>query len=69
MGRKISSQLTLSIVNGKIGSVFYTTNEDRYVTSYASIHKKKVKTERLVVVGGTKNKPTATRITKVTILK
>lgn len=68
MGRKRSSQLTLSIVYGKIGSVFYTTKGDRYVTAIASYYKKKVKTERLIVVVA-KKMPTATRITKVTILK
>jgi hypothetical protein len=68
MGRKMSSPFALSIVYGKIGSVFYTTKDDRYVTVVAGYYKKKVKTERLVVVGGTKDKPTATRITKVTIL-
>lgn len=69
MPRKMSSSLALSIVYGTIGTVFYTTKEDRYVTAVAGYYNKKVKTERLVVVGGTKDKPTATPITKVTILR
>jgi len=66
--RKMDSPLAISIVYGKKDSVFYTTKEDRYITAIAGYYNKKVKTERLIVVGGTKVKPTATPISKVTIL-
>lgn len=69
MPRRIDSPFAASLVYGKIGSVFYTTKDDRNVTAIAGYYNKKVKTERLIVVGGTKDKPTANRITKVTILR
>ena len=56
------------IANGYSGTVFFTLKNDKDITAIATYYKRKVRTERLVLVGGTKDNPTAQKITKVTII-
>jgi len=56
------------IANGKIGDSFYSEKMDRHITAIATHHKRKVKTERLLLVTTAKINPVAKFITKCTLL-
>jgi hypothetical protein len=68
MANKINTIESLSLKYGKDMSVFYTHKKDKDITALAGYYMRKVHTERLVLVGGAKDKPKASTITKVTIL-
>lgn len=68
MANKTTAIESLSILNGKDFSVFYTTKKDKDVTALASYYGRKVHTERLIVISGDKEAPKATSLTKVTLL-
>jgi hypothetical protein len=59
----------LMIEHGEAGDTFYTEKADKNITSLASIHKRKVRTERIVAVTASNLlEPEAKCITKVTLL-
>lgn len=69
--RKKGTTTTLEswiIINGKDGDSFYTNKKDKDITALASYYNRKVHTERLVVIDGLKDNPTAKPITRVTLL-
>jgi hypothetical protein len=53
----------------KPGDHFYTEKGDRHLTAIANYHKKRIKTERLIVVTTNTDNPIAWKITKVIILE
>lgn len=55
-----------ALVNGKKGSIFYTTKPDKDITVLACYHDRKVKTERL---HGVNTHWEVEKLVKVTILK
>lgn len=55
--------------NGKKGEVFYSTKSDRGITASAIHYKRKVLTERVIVIESKMKIPTATRIIKITIIE
>jgi len=57
-----------AIANAKPGTVFYSDKQDREITAIASNHKRKITTERLVIVTSAKAEPKANYITKITVL-
>ena len=68
---KKNKQTTLEswmLVNGKPGDVFYSGRMDKDITALATHYKKKVSTERILVISGLRNKPTTKQITKITLL-
>jgi lipoprotein-anchoring transpeptidase ErfK/SrfK len=69
MANKTTAIESLSIVNGKDFSVFYTTKKDKDVTALASYYGRKILTERLIAISGGKENPKVTTLTKVTLLK
>jgi predicted nucleic-acid-binding protein len=58
-----------TLANGNINEVFYTDKQDKTITALANYYKRKVKTERLIVITTGKSNPIAKYITKVTILQ
>jgi hypothetical protein len=68
MSGKVSSIESLCLINGKRDDVFYTHKRDKDITAIAYYYEKKVATERLILVGGSKDSPLAETILKVTIL-
>ncbi len=56
------------IANGKEGDIFYSEKMDRHLTAIATHHKRKIITERMVVVTTAKSAPTAKSLTKVTLI-
>lgn len=50
------------------GDFFYTTKEDKLITSLAYINHRKVITDRCIVIQHTDKEPVATRMTKVTLV-
>lgn len=54
--------------DGKPDDVFYTNMSDRNITAKANYYKRKVKTERAVIITGTQIDPVANSILKVTII-
>lgn len=68
MANKTQALESLALLNGKPLSVFYTHKKDKDITAIASYYSKKVHTERLIVIGGSKDSPKASTLTKVTIL-
>lgn len=68
MANKTQALESLALLNGKPNTVFYTHKKDKDITALASYYLRKVYTERLIVVGGSKDKPKASTLTKVTIL-
>jgi lipoprotein-anchoring transpeptidase ErfK/SrfK len=68
MANKTTTIESLSIINGKDFSIFYTTKKDKDVTALASYYGRKILTERLIVISGGKETPKATTLTKVTLL-
>ena len=53
---------------GHEGDSFYTEKRDKTITAYATYYKRKITTERVVVVVGDKASPTAYNMTKVTLV-
>lgn len=68
MSRKASSLESICLINGKKDDVFYSHKKDKDITAIAYYYEKKVLTERLIVIGGTKDSPAAFTLTKVTIM-
>jgi len=64
--RKKDTVESISLTTLSAGASFYTHKKDKDVTAIASYYKKKIKTERLLII----NPQTTTieKITKVTIL-
>jgi hypothetical protein len=56
------------MVNGKDGDHFYTHKKDKDITAIASYYTRKVHTERLIIIDGHKDKPSAYSLTRVTLL-
>ena len=56
------------IANGKEGDYFYSEKMDKHITAIASHHKRKISTERQLIVTTGKANPSASFITKVTLL-
>ena len=56
------------IGNGKVGDIFYSHKLDNHLTAIATHHKRKIQTERLVLIGGTMEEPTTDTVIKVTLL-
>jgi hypothetical protein len=63
------------IVNGKVGDTFYSNLIDRHITAIAFYYKRKIKTERVVVISSERTEKNnfkeldAKYITLVTIIK
>jgi len=71
MRTKDKKQRTLEtwmIVNGNKGDVFYSHKADQHLTAISTYYKRKITTERLALVGGSKEDPTIKTITKVTLI-
>ena len=68
MANKPHTIESLALLNCKPMSVFYTHKKDKDITALASYYNKKVYTERLIIIGGTKDEPQANTLTKVTLL-
>lgn len=70
MGRpsKPTTFHTWMMINGKSGEHFYTDEKDKTLTASASHYKRKILTERLLVVTTHKKQPSVKFITKVTLL-
>lgn len=68
MAKEIRTPESLLLKHGKEMSVFYTHKKDKDITALAGYYQRRVHTERLVLIGGSKDKPKAVTITKVTIL-
>ncbi len=69
--KKTTKQFTLEswmMANGKAGDVFYSEKADRHLTAIATNHKRKVNTERLIMVTTAKKKMTAFPLVKITLL-
>jgi hypothetical protein len=67
----MSKQYTIEswfIANGKVGQHLYSDKDDKSLTALASFHKKKISTERFVLVTTAKSTPIAKSLTKVTLL-
>jgi len=56
------------IGNGEVGDIFYSHKIDRHLTAIATHHKRKIQTERLLLIGGTMEEPTTGTVTKITLL-
>ena len=70
MPRQKGKQSTIEswiIVNGKSGDHFYSDKKDGGLTAIASYHKRKITTERLIVITTGGKEPKAKYITKVTL--
>lgn len=65
-GHKITSAESICLITLKSGSVFYSHKKDKDITAIASYYKRKVKTERVLIVNPQKN--TIQQITKVILL-
>jgi hypothetical protein len=69
MGRKKGQYTAESwmIANGKEGDHFYSDKKDAQLTAIASHLKRKITTERLIVITTGKSEPKCKYITKVTL--
>jgi hypothetical protein len=56
------------IINGKEGNVFYSEKTGKDLTAIAYYYNRKIKTERVVIIEGDKNNPSAKPIIKITIV-
>ncbi|MFA5067967.1 MAG: hypothetical protein WC466_08065 [Candidatus Izemoplasmatales bacterium] len=56
------------ITNGKTGDVFFSKKKDKDLTAMASYRKRKITTERMLIVATGGKKPIAEHITKVTLI-
>jgi hypothetical protein len=63
-----SSSDSYQIDNEKQNSVFYSQNTERNLTAKAMYYNRIIKTERVVVISGTREKPTAGTLIKVTLV-
>ena len=68
MANKPNTPEALALISGNPLTVFYTEKRDKDITAIASYYKRKIMTERIIVVSGSKDKPVAGTLTKVTIL-
>ena len=59
---------SLCLRDCKVNAVFYTKKKDKDITALASYYGRSISTERLIVIGGSKDKPSVTTLTKVTLL-
>lgn len=69
--QKKSGQYTCEswlMANGEKGTIFYSSKRDKSLTAIATYYKRRIKTERIIAVTGSKAIPTATNLTKVTLL-
>lgn len=72
MGRQKGTATSIEgwvMLNGKPGDEFLTTSLDKTVTSQANYYKRKISTERMLIVSSAKKEPTASYVLKVTILE
>lgn len=69
MANKTQAIESLFLLNGKPMHVFYTHKKDKDITALASYYSRKVHTERLIVIEGTRDIPRAKSLTKVTIIE
>ena len=53
------------MIHGKPGDIFYSEKLDRHLTAISTYYKRKIKTERLILIDGHKENPTAKMITRV----
>ena len=56
------------VLKGKSGDIFYSNKSDRALTAIASAYKRKIKTERFIIVTTGKGELKASKLTKVTLL-
>lgn len=56
------------MVNGKAGQVFYSEKKDKHLTALSVHYERKIITERLIAVTTGKEVPSASNLTKVTLL-
>lgn len=68
MARKPNTPEALALISANPLTVFYTEKKDKDITAIASYYKRKIMTERLIIVSGSKDNPVARTLTKVTIL-
>ena len=71
MGRQKGKQTTSEswiIANGKAGDHFYSDKKDGSLTAIAAYHKRKITTERLIIITTGGKDPKAKYITKATLL-
>jgi hypothetical protein len=66
--RKIDTLESWMISNGKSGDIFYSHKKDRHLTAIATHHKRMIRTERLIVITGNKEKPICSTLTKITLI-
>jgi hypothetical protein len=59
---------SIMLTKSESGSVFYTKKHDGHLTALSSYYKRKITTERVVVITGPKENPHAELLLKVTIL-
>ena len=69
MANKTQTLESIFLLKGKPMQVFYTHKKDREITAIATYYSKKIRTERLILIEGNKEKPQAKNLTKVTIIK
>lgn len=60
---------TLALENAKKGYTFYSEKYDNQITALASVYKRQITTERVMVIEGLHLSKTINYLTKVTILK
>jgi hypothetical protein len=60
--------ISLFMMKGKIGDVFYSIKDAKSIQASASIYDRKVATEKMYVISVNKKKPSIDFISKVTIL-
>lgn len=56
------------IKNGDAGDFFYSEKQDKYFTAISTYYKRKISTQRFVLVTTGKTNPEAINLTKVTLL-
>jgi hypothetical protein len=69
MANKVQSLESLALLNGKRLTEFFTKKKDKDITAIASYYGRKVHTERLIVIEGSKESPKANTLIKVTIIE
>ena len=70
-GRKVGSVTSMEgwmMQYGEKGEMFYSGKTDRALTAIANHTKRKIKTERMIVVGGSQTNPFTDTVVKVTLL-
>lgn len=56
------------VANGKSGDFFFSKKDDKGLTAIASAHKRKIQTERVVLISGSMSEPKMETMTKCTLL-